>query len=266
MNTKMGKKGLTYHEACEKFGKDEFGRSNVRKIFEIRIGDKNYQVYSIEGYSHLLGKYNGQPETWWLDWSDYEETTNQFGEVEAPIIRELIPYIDNGVHRVCWGIHYSQFNSTKYKWDEWDIRSGGKCTISANGKEVYKFFYREMKGALAHAQVKIDEMLDHPYNFLNPEEEEGRKIWYYGLPAKILLGYETGEIRIQPDFEYMTQNDWWDELEKRRTNVYPKKRVFVDDEESMEELDKEHFAEHRDYGSINHGSAFYDGMINWFRK
>jgi len=31
-------------------------------------------------------------------------------------------------------------------------------------------------------------------------------------------------------------------------------------------MDKERFEETKDYGEINHGSVFYDGMINWFRN
>lgn len=245
---------LTLQQAKEKFGED-----NVRKIFEIQIYEKMYPVYSIDGYEHNLGKYNGCPDTWWLDYSIYHSDDD-----EEPTIRELIPYIDKGVHRICWRVDYEQHNSTKYKWDEWGIRNGGVCKIYANGKPVYKFYYRELEGALAAASNKINEMVEHPFNFINPEEENGRKIWYYGLPAKILLGYEPGEIKIEPDFEYMSSKQWWDELEKRKTNVTPK---YIDEEDSDDiKIEKEYFEESKDYGIINHGDVFYDGMIKWFRK
>jgi len=237
--------------------KEKFGEKNIRKIFEIQIHDKMYPVYSIEGYEHNLGKYNGCPETWWLDYSQYDT------EIGNPN-RELIPYIDKGVHRICWEVNYRQFNSSKYKWDEWSIRNGGVCTIKANGKEVYKFHYRDLGGALSNAQVKIDKMIEHPFNFVNPEEEIGRKIWYYGLPATILLGYEPGEIRINPDYSYITSTDWWNELEKRKSKLTPEE--ISDEEKEDLEMDKEHFEEYKDYGVINHGDVFYDGMINWFRK
>jgi len=240
--------------------KDYFGEHNIRKIFDIQIHEKMYPIYSIEGYEHNLGKYNGCPDTWWLDYSVYHSDNDD----EEPTMRELIPYIDKGVHRVCWKVDYEQHNSTKYKWDEWDIRNGGICKIYANGKPVYKFHYRELKGALAAASNKIDEMIEHPFNFINPEEEVGRKVWYYGLPAKILLGYEPGEIRIEPDYSYMSESEWWRELEKRKTNLTPKE---VDEEDIDDiKIEKEYFEETKDYGIINHGSVFYDGMINWFRK
>lgn len=237
--------------------KDKFGEDNIRKIFEIQIHENMYPVYSIEGYEHNLGKYNGCPDTWWLDYSQYD---TEIGNPE----RELIPYIDKGVHRVCWEVNYRQFNSSKYKWDEWSIRSGGVCTIKANGKEVYKFHYRDLNGAMAAAQVKIDKMIEHPFNFINPETEIGRKIWYHNLPAKILLGYEPGEIKIEPDLEYMSSKQWWGELERRTTKL-TSKEVSEEEIEDME-IEQQYFNESKDYGSINHGSVFYDGMINWFRN
>jgi len=247
----MKQQNYTLEQATEKFGKP-------RKIFDILIREKLYPVYSIEGYEHNLGKWNGCPDTWWLDYSVYHSDN----DYEVPTIRELIPYIDKGVHRVCWEVNYAQFNSTKYKWDEWSIRNGGICTIKANGKEVYKFHWGDLGGALAEAQHVISKISEHPFNFLNPKEEIGRKIWYYGLPATILLGYEPGEIRINPDLSYMTSDEWWDELEKRKSNIEPPNSTQNEDDL----LDAEHFAEHKDYGSINHGSVFYDGMINWFRR
>ena len=242
--------------------KEKFGEKNVRKIFEIQISDRMYPVYSIDGYEHQLGPSNGCPATWWLDYSIYHSE----GDDEQPTMRELIPYIDIGVHRICWGIDYQQFNYTKYKWDEWNIRNGGICKITANGKPVYKFHYRDFEGALATAQVKINDMIGHPFDFINPEKEIGRKIWYYGLPAKILLGFEPGEIKIEPDYSYLSPDEWWSTLEEKKSKVYPKERTYIDDEKEMEELEKEHFEEYRDYGNINHGSAFYDKMIDWFRN
>jgi hypothetical protein len=250
----MSEERYTLKQAEEKFGK-------ARKIFDIQIRDKLYPVYSIEGYEHGLGKWNGCPTTWWLDYSIYH---TELILSEQPTLRELIPYIDKGVHRVCWGVDYQQHNSTKYKWGGWDIRSGGICKITANGKPVYKFHYRDLNGALAAASCKIDEMMYHPFDFINPENEIGRKIWYHGLPAKVLLGYEVGEIRIEPDYSYLSKENWWDELERRKTKIENTNQVIEDDDDKR--IDKEHFEETKDYGIINHGDVFYDGMINWFRK
>ena len=95
----MEQQNYTLKQATEKFGKP-------RKIFDILIREKLYPVYSIEGYEHNLGKWNGCPDTWWLDYSVYHSDN----DYKVPTIRELIPYIDKGVHRVCWEVNYAQFN------------------------------------------------------------------------------------------------------------------------------------------------------------
>jgi hypothetical protein len=242
---------LTLEQAKIKFGVD-----NITKIFSIQIYDKTYPIYSIDGYEHNLGKLNGEPDTWWLDYTEYgTENAHQ---------RELIPYIDKGVNRVCWGVEYKQHNNSKYKWDEWSINGGGICKIYANDKLIYKFYSRNLERALASAVKKIGDIIEHPFNFFNQKEEEGRKIWYYGLPATISLGYEVGEIRISPDLSYMTSDKWWDELKNRKTNIT--KEIISTEEIEDLERDKYYFEESKEYGQINHGDIFYDGMINWFRN
>ncbi len=241
----MSENHLTLEEAKKKFGED-----NIREIFQIQIGNEIHNVYSIEGYEHQLGKDNGCPDQWWLDY---------------PGQQGLVPYIDKGVHRVCWGVEYQQFNSTKPKWDEYRISNGGICTITANGKEVYKFHHRELSGALATAQVKIEKMSYHPFDFVNPQKEIGRNIWYYGLPAKILLGYDAGEIRIEPDYSYIDSEEWWDLLHQRKSNIQPKNTEMNHFQQQMEEMSNDSFQESKDYGIINHGDALYDKMIDWFR-
>lgn len=246
---------LTLDKAKEKY--------NTRKIFDILINDKTYTVYNIEEYEHEYGKWNGCPTTWWLDYSEYVEYIDETGDLEEADIRELVPYIDKGVNRICWEVRFKQRNYMKYKWDDWDLRSGGKCEIYANGKLVYSFFSRDMNNALSTAQTMEWKLLEHPYNFLNSEEDHGRKIWYYGLPATIRNhSFEPGEIGIVPDYSYMSKSEWWDELKKRKTNITPNDYKKNDDDESEDES----FEEDRRFSSwINHGDAFCDGMINWFR-
>jgi hypothetical protein len=238
-------KHLTLDEAKKKY--------ECRPVFEVMVSNRLRQVWSIDGYEHQLGKMNGDIATWWLDLSDDEFDQS-----------ELVPWLDRGAHRICWGIDYQQFNTTKHKWDETDIRKGGKCKILANGREIFSFQCSDMAEAMSLVVGKVSELCSHPFNFINPEEEDGRKIWYYGLPAFVRPGYEPGEIKIEPDFSYLTPEDWWDHLEKRQTPIFPK--VIHEEEEEELEREKEHLSEYKDYGAINHGSALYDGMINWFRK
>lgn len=238
-------KNLTLDEAKKEYG--------CRPVFEVVVGDRLRQVWSIDGYEHDLGKMNGEIPYWWLDLSEDEFDQS-----------ELVPWMDRGAHRICWGIDYRQYNTAKHKWGETDIRKGGSCKISANGREIFSFRCTDMAEAMSLVVSKISKLCEHPYNFINPEEEDGRKIWYYGLPAFVRKGYEVGEIRIEPDYCYLTPEEWWDHLEKRRTPVFPK---TIHEEESEDlEREKESLSEYKDYGTINHGSVLYDGMIDWFRK
>lgn len=258
----MSKENLTLEQAKEKYGKSEGAPfERIHKIFDILIDNKPYPVYSIPGYEHMLGQSNGCPDTWWLDYSQYETTIDEDGELNEPHIRELVPYIDLGAHRICWEIRYRQFNRMKYKWDEWDIRNGGKCEMYANGKLVYSFFSREIGYALSRVQSLEAILMEHPFDFLNQEKENGRKIWYYNLPATIRCGVEPGEIGIIPDYSYMTEKEWWDALEEKKRKIKPQDYKKTQDDE----LDEEYFNERRSNYWINHGDALSDGMIWWFR-
>lgn len=115
------------------------------------------------------------------------------------------------------------------------------------------------------AQHLIEKMKHHPYDFVNYESERGRKIWYYGLPATIEHKSHPDEIMIVPDYSYMRSDEWWSELERRKTNV-TSSSVMNDFQRQELEREKDSFEESKDYGMNNHGSVFYDGMIKWCRE
>ena len=221
--------------------------SRCREAFKILIGEREHQIWDIEDYEHDYGKLNNETPTYWLETED--------GTLE--------PYIRTGSHRICWEINYKQTNSAKHKWGSTDLRGNGTCIIKANGKPVYSFGSSSLEYALSKAQSLVVELREHCYNFINPEEEKGRKIWYYNLPATIQPSdYHPGEIRICPDYvgEFEGRKNhwkWWDEYHKRSR---------YGESEEDEEFDKEHLAEYRGSGSINHGNALFDGNIRWFRK
>ena len=245
---------MTLSAAAEKYGKP-------RKIFDIMIDDMPYPVYSIDGYEHPNGKWNGCPDTWWLDYSDHPIK----GEITPE--KELVPYIDKGVNRICWEVRFKQKNYSKFKWDDWDIRSSGQCQIYANGNQIYSFGSGSVEYALAKAQYLMVNLMEHPYNFINPEEERGRKIWYYGLPATIEPGYDRGNIKVCPDYTQMDQDQWWEQYQIRKNPIdLPKGDEEWETERQDREMDEEDFRETKSYGTINHGDALWDGMIKWFRK
>lgn len=220
-----------------------------RKVFLIMINDKPYQVWDIDNYEHQNGKWNGTPCTWWLDYSNEDHE------------RELIPYVEIGVHRICWEIRYKQKNYVKHKWGEWDIRNSGNLEIFANGKRVYQCGARDLEYAMANAMIMPYKLMEHPFDFLNPEKEDGRKIWYYGLPATVKVREWSAEIVVYPDFEKIHPNKWWKLYKERKKPVdlgEDKSEVEVEDEDDV------YYDSHTEY--INHGDPMYDGMINWFRK
>jgi hypothetical protein len=249
-------KAIIKYSQKTKEGK-EFG---IRKAFDILIDDIPYPVYSIEGYNHPNGEWNGTPTNWWLDYSDYEPSEyHRNGN-----IRELIPFVDKGVNRICWEINFKQKNRVKYKWDEYDIRRSGHCVIKANGREIYQFSTFDVSYALAKAQYLMINLLEHPFNFLKPEEESGRKIWYYGLPAIVEpSSFYPGEIKVKPDYTEIEEKKWWDLYWERSQPVLSPETK--DDTEDFSR-NQERFEETKDCGSINHGDVLWDGMINWFRK
>jgi hypothetical protein len=230
---------ITITEAKEKF--------KCREDHQILLDKEKRIIWDIEGLEHDYGKWNGEPTTLWLEMPD--------GNLE--------PYIRNGVHRICWEINYKQSNHSKWKWDSLSIRRSGRCSISANGKEVYSFMSSDLGYALSKAQSLIIEISEHPYNFLEQEKEKDRKIWYYNLPAKIRPSSNPGEISIQPDYtgEFKGKENhwkWWKEYHERSRY----KSSYKEDDE----MDEEHLEESREMGYINHGDALSDGNINWFRS
>ncbi len=244
-------KYLTLDEAKKKYGTIENGRLyGVHKAFDIYINDNPHTVYSISGYEHELGKSNGSPAQWWLDYS-----------TEVNPERELVPYIDRNVHRVCWEIHYKQKNTSRHKGGGWRISGSGYCKIFANGKHVYSMSGSDIGSILSNAHTMTEKLLSHPYDFINPENDNGRKIYYYGLPATVRVGSSVGEIWIYPEYTDIPEKDWW--------RLYSERKYPVDinaySKETME-IEKNDDNYDRSNATINHGDAFWDGMINWFRK
>lgn len=242
----------------------------MRKIFDIHINDKPYGVYDIEGKEHNLGRYNDSPATWWLLYDDNPNQVKFINEMEEE--SNLIPYIDKGIHRICWEINYKQTNYTKFKYDEYDIRSSGICTLKANNREIYKFHSSDLNYAMAQVQVLVGKITCHPYNFFEPEKDDGRKIFFCGLPAFVYKGWEVGEIKIKPDYSKIDKETWWERYE-----LFNSHHENKDDDEFDDELEKEEYdadfelfegntSSESFYDEINWGDALSDGKIWWFRK
>ena len=222
-----------------------------RKIFDVIIHDKYYDVYDIEGKLH--DGWNGEPKTWWLYYSERmpEGTT-------PPIDSEYWEPWCKSINRRLWYIRFKEYNTCKVKWDSNNFRSGLNCEMWCNNKLVYSFGTNDLNFAMGKAQYLIVILSEHCYDFFNPEKEKGRKIWWYGLPAFVSPKSNGWEIGIQPDYSTgLDKQTWWAEFKKRRSNINEKV-----DENDIKVWDGED--DYSDY--INWGDALSDGHIDWFRK
>lgn len=222
-----------------------------RKIFEVIIRDKTYDVYDIDGKEH--GGWNGEPKTWWLYYADRMPE----GAIPPHDSESWEPW-HKSINRRLWDIRFKEYNSTKEKWGATQFRSGLNCEMWCNNKLVYSFGTFDLAFAFSKAQYLITILSEHSYNFFEPEKEKGRKIWWYGLPATVKPNIEGWEIGIIPDYTTgIDKKQWWEEFKKRRSNINEKS-----DENDIKVWDGED--DYSDY--INWGDALSDGHIDWFRK
>lgn len=224
----------------------------MRKIFKVYFRDKEYYVYDIPNKEHE--GLNGEPKTWWIYFSE-----NLPVDIEPPIDSEyFLPY-SYSILRSCWDIRFKQSNSAKHKWDDFHFRNHVHTEMYCNNKLIYSFGTsgKALDFAFAKAQYLMIILSEHPFNFFEPEKENGRKIYWYGLPAFInTSGYNSWEIRILPDYEVLSKNKWWTEYLNRTKNI----------SETPTEDDIEEINEYIGRDEINWGDALSDQHINWFRK
>lgn len=231
---------------------------DIRKIFTVVIHNKEYDVYDLEKKEHP--GYNDTPKTWWLYYAD------RLPEGTLPAIDSdsWEPW-NSSITRLLWDVEFRQSNSSKEKWNETRFSNHTRVNMYCNKKLVYAFSTwgndRGMSYAMAKVQYLQTVICEHPYNFLNPEEMKGRKIYWYGLPATIQPRAVDGwEITVYPDYTTgISKAEWWKELRRRETKI----GKIDEDWDSMQKEDNEE-EEYNEY--INWGDALSDGHIDWFRQ
>jgi hypothetical protein len=134
-----------------------------------------------------------------------------------------------------------------------------------NGVLVYEFGTtggdRGLSFAMAKVQYFQTMLSEHPYNFYDPKEEQGRKIYWYGLPATVWVKLNGWEIAVIPDYTCgLSKQEWWKELKHRESKI----PVYKDDD--YDEMEEEDYNEAMNSDYINWGDAFSDQHIDWFRK
>ena len=124
-----------------------------------------------------------------------------------------------------------------------------------------------MSYAIAKSQYLQIELSEHPYNFFEPKENEGRKIYWHGLPATVKVKHYTWEIAIIPDYTAgLTKEEWWNEY-KNRITKFKSPNVTQDEmEQDDDRFDEEEMAEEMRSDYINWGEALSDDYIDWFRN
>lgn len=223
-----------------------------RKVFEVIIHGKTYDVYDVHGKEHM--GYNGEVKTWWLYYSDLLPE----GTV-PPVDSEYWEPWSNSINRRLWDIRFKEYNSSKEKWGETRFRSGLNCEMYCNDKLIYSFGTGSLSFAMSKAQYLTVVLSEHCYDFFDQESQNGRKIWFYGLPAAVRPNTShPGEIGIVPDYSTgIDKKEWWSEFKRRRSNI----------NEKISEDDMRVWDEEEDYSDyINWGDALSDGRIDWFRK
>lgn len=174
-----------------------------KKIFSTLINNKKMWIYKRKE-THKDGERNGVPNDWWLKFDKNDGTY------------DWVPWVDKLTKRPCFEIKIKEGNHIKHKWDEWDIRGSVFCEIFLNGDKVYDFITRDVEYAFAKATVLKTEIMEHPFDFLNPEGEIGRKVFYREEPATIeRVILDQGCVIIKKEgSEYFKTPIWHDEDDK----------------------------------------------------
>jgi hypothetical protein len=160
--------------------------------------------------------------------------------VTPPIDSDKWEHYHASIVRHLWDIKITQSNTTKEKWVSTHFRNHTHVEMYCNKKLIYAFGSSGTPGGLSFSMAKIQYLQtilsEHCYNFFEPEKNNGRKIYWYGLPATVNVhSSESWEISIIPDYTAgLTKEEWWKELAHRESLVPPKK------DDDFEEIEKEH--------------------------
>lgn len=229
----------------------------MHKIFQVIIDDNIYDVFDIKDKEHE--GYNNTPKTWWIYYSKA-----RIREKTLSIDSSCFIPFTSSVPRLTWDIRFVQKTYTKNE-KCFSFRNNTVCEMRCNNNLIYSFFTNGgesgMDFAMSKAQFLRVALLEHPFDFLNPESEKDRKIWYYGLPATIAIrsDNEKWKIFIIPEYSVkINKETWWKLLIDRRSNVG--EEIDTSNDVSNNEIEDDF----QDY--INYGDAFYATDINWFRK
>lgn len=233
--------------------------SKIRKIFSVIIEDRSYDVFDIDGKEHE--GWNDTPKEWWLYYNQQPLPEGLFPPLDSP---DLIPF-HASINRSLWDIKVTQHNYSKEKWGHTQFRNSCSVELWCNKRLVYEFTTGGDYLSFAFAKIQYLQVMlsEHPYNFFEPQKENGRKIYWYGLPATVKVKSYTWEIGIIPDYTAgLDKEAWWKEYKRRKSTVGP----LSDSQKEDLEMDAEDEDEYQREDYINWGDALSDAHIGWFRE
>lgn len=230
----------------------------MRKVFTVIIHDKERDVWDIPGKELDCG--NGEPLTYWVYMGDRLPEG-----LTPPIDSDKWEHYHASITRHLWDITFTQKNTTKEKWGLTQFRNHTNVEMYCNKKLIYSFGTTGTANGLSFAMAKVQYLQtvlsEHSYNFFEPEKNNGRKIYWYGLPATVKVWSDEGWlIGIVPDYTAgLSKEEWWAELIRRESKI-PKPK-----DDQFEEMENEDLKESMERDFINWGDALSDQHIYWFR-
>lgn len=230
----------------------EFNTENAKAVFSVIIDNIERSVYQIEGKEH-----DGEYKDLWIYIGDgcmYQSTTDN----------NLVPY-NGSVARYCWNIQFRQSNTKHYDWNNSCSKLFTHVEMRCNGKLVYRFNDGTSLDSAYHRVDYLKRKLEyHPLNFMYMHSEIGRKIFYYGLPAKINSIQNCSDILIEPDYDGFEKEEWWRLIKERMCFLRAERDIVnIDVSNQKWEVIGDEFSE---FAKILHGDYLDDANIHWFRN
>jgi len=193
--------------------------SNIKPLdWDVNIKGRPYYSARIDGYVHSIGGHWGENDYWC--WPRDEQPTHE----------NLMQFAGSPCR---WGFRVDDNNYIRNKYDA-EVLHNHYAVITRNGEDFYSFAYGGLGGAVAKAQILIDEFEEHPIwpNEIDFDKKViGRKVWWSDFRASV-RSYIKGQacVMLVPDGEdkfpipkcYGEDDICCDEREEIKTEIFDK--------------------------------------------
>lgn len=193
--------------------KDKFSCTDKpRKLWKIQnYNGEMLQVWNIPSKPHNMGIWNDMTSpTYWIEME---------GELHPALLRDISPY--------SFEMTVKEYNRVRIK-QKWGSNScmanmAYEGTLKLNGRVVYKENYNSRELLVAEMERLRVLITEHPFNFLEPDSEIGRKVWWKRQPAIVESIYENNVI-LKLDTT-ATNKKYFD------SSIYPNDPDYYDEQE-----------------------------------